>query len=191
MVRLFEQEFDEPWHHFEFTNLLPSGIVRDLKLISPSLFHVEHTDDDDRMGNYDEKNLRYYRDLPKYMTTLFTNKYIAHQIEQKLNVQVKYVEFTLVDIFGPRDVFLHCDDIDKTVTVQVYLTDQPDDNLGTWYYDKNKQLKKKLKYRDNCGHVFAPEQNKTWHSLPEVKTDMCRRSLLINYIKSPTEWAVA
>ena len=193
MVNLFETRYLEPWEHYEFSDALPPSIINYLKSIDQSCFYGEHTEQDEQAGNYDEKNLMYFHPNNPQLVELFTNKFITQQLHAHYNVRPRYVRFTLVDIVGPRDVFCHCDDPEKLVTAQIYITDEDSSKLGTWYYKNHDDTDpaKLVRYRDNCGHVFKPQDNITWHSLPTVtNVDVPRRSLLINYTDTPTKWKI-
>ena len=190
MVDLFEREYSDPWHHFEFGNILPNSILDRLKRVPSRLFRIYHTPADERIGNYDEKNLRYFVINTGFsdLISIFTDNQLSKKMQDVYNRDLKYVRFTLMEVFGQRKPFLHCDDPEKLVTVQIFLTNKNKKHFGTWYY-KDRTLAKKLPYNDNCGHMFAPIQNVTWHSIPEIKEDnICRRSLLVNYVNTPTEW---
>lgn len=191
MVDLFEKEHTKPWRHFTFSNLLPTAVLNELKQVPSRLFTSNHTQEDEVTGNYDEKNLRYFiiNTGHKSLIDIFTNKNIVNNIQERFNRKLQYVRFTLMEIYGARNIFLHCDDPEKIVTAQIFLTNKNKQGLGTWYYNGN-VLAKKLDFNDNCGHIFAPEQGITWHTVPKIEKNICRRSLLINYVSTPTEWRV-
>jgi|10_taG_2_1085330.scaffolds.fasta_scaffold00094_37 hypothetical protein len=193
MVHLFENRYEEPWEHYEFTDILPDDLIRYLRLVSPHCFYEEHTEGDELTGNYDEKNLKYFHPHNPHLARLFTTRSTVRSISRAYNITPKYVRFTIMDITGSREVFYHCDDPEKLATIQVYITDKDSAELGTWYYKNHGDTSpvKRIRYKNNCGHTFKPIQGVTWHSIPAVAPDdLPRRSLVINYTNTPTEWKI-
>ena len=177
-----------PWEHYIISDMFNDDILDVLNSVPLSKYYSEYTQQDAEDRNYDQKNVMYHNVENNSVAEYFTNIETSNILQNTFNIDLRLrgVRLVLAEIVGARDEWVHVDSDDKLLSLVIYLGDKTLPSRGTWIYETNQKLYKKLDHIPNTGLMFKPTHS-TWHSLPVWNdTNSTRKALIINYIDIPT-----
>ncbi|MGI9438010.1 MAG: 2OG-Fe(II) oxygenase [Geminicoccaceae bacterium] len=78
----------------------------------------------------------------------------------------------------------HVDESDKLMTLQIYLSDQPEAaEWGTDILDADRAVVKRARSTFNSAFLFIPAKN-TWHGFERRPITGLRKSIIVNYVSN-------
>ena len=193
---------DFPFKHWEFSDCLD---IKALDEVSYSNMpegiraydgtraadHTGHGVDGKLRLFLELNNSKSYPNLTKVINKLQKKevyKIIGSLIDKDLNNS-----YVRLEIIGDKKGFWlkpHKDIPEKLVTMMIWANPyEESEELGTDLYDKDLQIVKTVKYKNNSGYFFS-SGNDTWHGLELKKIKKERRCIQINYVSFETDWPV-
>jgi hypothetical protein len=168
-----------PWPHYEVKNLLNQN---DLQYIYDNISSLEFIDslDNHRLEHVVCPGESFLANIVNSIFNEATIQFLSY-IDARIKYKDKLLRVSLWKDYEGFNLPIHTDSSHKLFTMQIYLPQTEESNLGTSFFDEHQQLVKTTKYDKNCGYYFFPNIHgiKTWHTfnLP-IQTERC--SLIFN-----------
>ncbi len=183
---------EKPYPNWYLENCVPSDVAEELLALPLEAPALEGVSGKRELHNktrtyFDPENMERFP-VCKAFNEAFQSREITSKIQDyfktDLNgtcLRVEYAQDT--DGFWLEP---HTDLGVKAFTMLLYLSTNPQhENLGTDYYDSDKNHLGRSPFKSNSAFVFVPSTN-TYHGFEARKIEGVRKSIIINYVTS--EW---